>query len=290
MTDPVASESTHSDPDRATQDGSRVRRLVRRARSASFFLAFSLFAVFWLGLGQRLLIGPLVALLPGRRPRIMDLWMKAAARITLALMRAFADVKVSVRGAIRPESCVLVMNHQSVVDIPVMVSLVPGPFPLIPTRARYSRGIPGISQLVHLCGCPLITQNRQNVHADLIAIAKGAEAAAGGDYSFGIFPEGHRSRNGEIRPFMTRGLTLVLDRVRRPVYCAVVDGLWRIPTFAAALRQLSGSEIRVQILGPFQAPDDAAELPGFIDSLRERMVDALEDLRAAGAVDAAPSA
>ncbi len=175
------------------------------------------------------------------------------------------------------------MNHQSVLDIPLGVSLVPGPLPIIPTRDRYRRGIPGISVLARMARFPFVTQGARATREELRALAAAAERVAAGEAYLLIYPEGHRTRDGEIGPFMKSGLRLVLPRARRPVYCIVADGIWRSRTVADTLAHFAQSQVRVAVLGPFEPPDvegaTAKTLDAFIDTLREQMVAALADLR-----------
>src|SRR5690349_2048551 len=120
-------------------------RARRAARSGAFLLAYAGYLSVVVGLGQRLLLWPAIVLLPRRRGSLVRAWLRAHARATLAMARGLAGVRVSVDGAIAPGSCIVVMNHQSLLDIPIGLALVPGPYPLIPTRDRYMRGIPGVS-------------------------------------------------------------------------------------------------------------------------------------------------
>jgi 1-acyl-sn-glycerol-3-phosphate acyltransferase len=217
-------------------------------------------------------------LAPGRRRALVRGWLRFHSRATFALARGLANVRVTVRGAIEPSSCVVVMNHQSVLDIPLGLMLVPGPYPLIPTRERYRRGVPGISPLARLARFPFVTQRRVATRAELIALTAAADQVARGEQSLLIFPEGHRTRTGQIGRFMRNGLRLALERARRPVYCIVADGTWHARTFAKALVSFADSQIRVVILGPFPPPA-ADSIEQFIDQLRQRMIETLEQLR-----------
>jgi 1-acyl-sn-glycerol-3-phosphate acyltransferase len=161
---------------------------------------------------------------------------------------------------------------------------------LIPTRASYRFGIPGISSLIKLMRCPLVTQRAVIPRSELRALLDAAGQVARGEQSLLIYPEGHRSRNGSILPFMKPGLRLFLSRAReRPVYIAVVDGLGHLRTFADTALRLSGTTGRVRVLGPYNTPPNDVELDGFIDSLRQRMVETLAELRRTAA-EASPIA
>lgn len=176
------------------------------------------------------------------------------------------------------------MNHQSILDIPLALSLVHTPLTLIPYRERYHRFIPGVSPLLRATGMPRVTQGagrggRGSAARDLKEIEGAADRTARGECSMVIFPEGHRTRTGEIGPFMRRGLTTILRRAKRPVYCLVVDGLWQARTAAEAARTVAGASVNVAVLGPIEPPEDD-QIDQFIASLRERMSAALHQMRA----------
>jgi 1-acyl-sn-glycerol-3-phosphate acyltransferase len=251
----------------------------RAARSLSFLLVFISYVLIVIAAGQRLVILPLLKLFPRYSLRIRRAWLRLHAIATTGLARGLGGMRLRVQGAIPRESVVVVMNHQSVMDIPVGVLLIPGPYPIIPTRVRYSRRVPGISTLVHLLRFPVVTQQRENLRDELREIAEAADATARGDNSMLIFAEGHRTRDGQIAPFMRTGLRLVLERAKRPVYCVVADGLWHARTTFDAATGFAGATCSVRILGPFTPP--SGDLDGFIDNLRDRMVAELGAIRAA---------
>jgi 1-acyl-sn-glycerol-3-phosphate acyltransferase len=238
-------------------------RAPRTIRSVAFLLVFAAYVSGVIGLGQRLVIWP------------------------LALARTLAGVRVSVDGAIPADGCIVVMNHQSLLDIPIGLSLVPGPYALIPTRDRYARGIPGISPLVRLAGFPVVSQRGALSRDELEALDAAAEQVARGERSLLIFPEGHRTRDGRIGRFMRSGLRIVLRRARRPVYCIVADGATSARTLADVLAGFANTEVRAVVLGPFAPPESTDEptLDAFIAMLHARMTDALARLRG----DAAPA-
>lgn len=258
---------------------SRTGQLGRALRSALFFAIYFAYLTIVVGLGQRLLLWPAMLLAPHRRPRFVRAWLRCHARATLRMARALAGFRVVVHGAIPAECCIVVMNHQSVLDIPIGLELVSGPYPLIPTRDRYHRGIPGISPLVRLAGYPRVSQKRALARSELTELAAAADLVARGERSFLIFPEGHRSRDGRLGRFMRNGLRIVLSRARRPVYCVVIDGMSHIRTFADTLVRFAGSEVRVRVLGPFPPPSDDASIEAFIDFLHERMATTLAEMR-----------
>jgi 1-acyl-sn-glycerol-3-phosphate acyltransferase len=137
---------------------------------------------------------------------------------------------------------------------------------------------------MRLAGMLLVSRGRVARRRELRALRAAADQVARGEHSFLIFPEGHRSDDGRLLPFRTPGLRFVLKRARRPVYCAVVDGVAHTRTVKAAALHIADTAVRVVILGPFAPPADA-DVDAFIESLRDRMAATLDHLRAT-AVDA----
>jgi 1-acyl-sn-glycerol-3-phosphate acyltransferase len=261
------------------KDLSLFHRVLRAARSLLFFAVYAVFLVLFFGLLQRIVIWPLALLVPARRNDIVGFWFRLLANATIGLARLFADVRLERSGSLAPGSCVVLMNHQSLLDIPIAYSMVCRPHPVIPTRRLYARGIPGVSPLLRLARSPFVTQTRASARQDLKAIGEAALEVGRGRLSLLIFPDGHRTDDGEISPFMTAGLKVILGRAQRPVYLIVVDGLWHARTTAEALFRFAGSRARVRVLGPF-APPEKAEIDAFIAEMHSRMVATLAEMRA----------
>ncbi|HET7585356.1 MAG TPA: 1-acyl-sn-glycerol-3-phosphate acyltransferase [Gemmatimonadaceae bacterium] len=258
--------------------------VIRAAQSILFLTCYLVYLTVVMGLGQRLVLWPLITLLPSRRERLVRRWLRAHARATLGLARALAGVRVETTGGIPADTgaCVVAMNHQSVLDIPLGLTLIPGPYPLIPTRDRYRNGIPAISPLARLARFPFVSQRRVATRAELLALAEAARAVERGEHSLLIFPEGHRTHSGAIEPFMSSGLKLILSRAHRPVYCIVADGMVHMRTMADVALRFAGTRIGVIILGPFTPPERGtpATLDAFVEDLRTHMTAALDRLRA----------
>lgn len=261
-------------------------RAVRVMRSSAFLFAYTIYMMLALGVGQRLLLWPAIWLFPRHRRRLTRSWLRFHSRSTLGIAHAIANVRLTVTGSIPPESCIVVMNHQSVLDIPIGLSLVPGPYPLIPTRDRYKWGVPGISPLCRLAGFPFLAQKRMLSRGELAALTDAAERVARGENSLLIFPEGHRSRDGGLARFMRNGLRIMLSHAERPVYCVAVRGMVNARTFADGLANFADLDVRVKIserLAPPARDSDGQALDAFIDSLRERMLGMLGELDAEAA-------
>jgi 1-acyl-sn-glycerol-3-phosphate acyltransferase len=276
MTDRYASSG--SEPVQTPDTPARKTSMLGAVRSLAFIVLFCLYLLLVMELGQRLVIWPLITILPKRRLAISRAWLRLHARVTFALARSIAGVRLTIEGSLPAEPIVVVMNHQSLLDIPLGVLLVRGPYPLIPTRDRYGRRIPGISGLVRLSRFPLVSQGKTATRNELRALRDAAHQVASGDNSLLIYPEGHRTRQGAITDFMKAGLSLILSRANRPVYCIVADGMWHARVFSDVALRFAGTRISARVIGPFDPPS-RDEMDDFIDNLRREMIEALADMR-----------
>jgi 1-acyl-sn-glycerol-3-phosphate acyltransferase len=229
---------------------------------------------------QRLIIAPRARLFPSSRKRILTRWQDAMARLCMGMLSFVGGARFPALPSIPGRRGTLVlMNHQSVMDIPLVVASVNGAYPIIVTRKRYFRWIPLISHMLRLYQYPMVdpTANRQDARkmlADLGAAARDA------DVPLAIFPEGTRTKDGQIGRFKTRGLKEILAQGPWTVHVLVSDGYWeraKLKHFIAGMGRIRG---RMEYLGTFEWTDPHADPDDFLHGIRERMVDCLADMRA----------
>jgi 1-acyl-sn-glycerol-3-phosphate acyltransferase len=146
------------------------------------------------------------------------------------------------------------------------------------SRRRYSRFVPLVAQCIRLLYSPIVDPKRDPQGA-VEAIRRGARELPHG---LVIFPEGHRSRDGAIRPFRTKGLETILGERRSPVYLVLNEGVWRGRRFTDLLFRVHLIDVWSEVMGPFEPPADDTALPEFIQGLRRTLVDRLAEIRAAG--------
>ncbi len=220
----------------------------------------------------RLLVIPGVLLFPQHRYGLVSLFMKAISAGILGLLR-LGGARVRRVGRIPTSEPVLVVaNHQSLTDIPQIVLLGAPRVPAFVTRRRYERYVPLVSQCIRLLGSPIVDPKRDPEGA-VAAIRRGARELPHGIL---IFPEGHRSRDGSLRPFRSAGIEAILDERLTPVYLVLNDGAWRVTRLADLLFRVHWIDAYSEVLGPFDPPRDAAERPAFVRKLRETLAQRLD--------------
>jgi len=199
--------------------------------------------------------------------------------MTLTVVQRIGGAKIAPLPRVSGGPGVLIlMNHQSLLDIPLIFRCLNSGYPKIVTRRRYLKGIPVISHMLRLYEYPIV-DSQSPPRRQILDLCRAASQAT---LPMVIFPEGTRSKDGEIGPFMKAGLGGILAVRPWLVYLAVVDGFWRcgrIQEFGENLPKVRG---RVEAMGPFEFRKDRDDPAQFMDMMRERMCLKLREMRENG--------
>ena len=226
---------------------------------------------------QRIVVAGLARLLPSKRLAILTWWERLLAHFVLGSTRVLGGAQIQPPPELPGREGVLVlMNHQSLLDIPLVVAALRPLHPRIITRARYAAGKPLISHMIRLYQYPVV-EPRANVRAQIDAIADSARTSP---VPMMIFPEGTRTKDGEIGQWREGGLRAILGARRWTVYVLVADGYWQNARMVDFVRNVKRIDGRTLALGPFEGPEPGSDPERFIAEMRERMVGALASLRA----------
>ena len=231
----------------------------------------------WMVLGgtyQRLVVYPLVFVWPRRREALTSTFFRGMSHGILFCMQ-LGGATLRRSGFVSTRSPVLViMNHQSLLDIPT-AGLMSSPLvPWFVTRKRYQYGVPAVSPCLRLMGCPVIEPRDRRESLQTMR-----QAARELEHGMLVFAEGHRSPDGEVQPFQTAGILTVLRERRMPVCLVVTDGFWsarRLVDFVLGAGMIRGE---TEVVGTFEPPTDDDALPAFIEQLRQTMIAHLAQMR-----------
>jgi 1-acyl-sn-glycerol-3-phosphate acyltransferase len=252
-----------------------VRDLLRSLRSFLAVLAVGLLFM-WGSVVLRLGVVPAAFFRPDRRFALISRYMKWMARNIFRLL-VLGGARIRRSGRLPTETpVVIIANHQSLLDI-LQVTLLAEPYvPAFVTRTRYGRFVPLVSTSVRMLGSPLIDPKGDPRGA--LEIMKNTVREL--PHGILIFPEGHRTRDGELRPFRSAGLQALLEDRPTPVYLVVNEGTWQVRRLADTLFNLPLVDARSEVLGPFDPPREGDELPAFLKRMREEIAARLREMRA----------
>ena len=195
-------------------------------------MAFVSMALLLSDVVQRFVIAPWVWLRPSRRIPVLGVWINFMAWLVTRPLEVIGGAAIQRPARLVPTKpgVLLIMNHQSLFDIPIAVQAVADGYPRIVTRARYGRFIPLISHMVRLYQHPVVDPSASTggVRA---ALDRLQEAARETDVPLVVFPEGTRTKNGEIGRFKMGALARILAARPWTVYVYVTDGFWQVGKF-----------------------------------------------------------
>lgn len=154
-----------------------------------------------------------------------------------------ASIRIHVTGRehMLPHETYLVMsNHQSLYDIPVLFQVV-GPNVRMITKEELFR-VPIFGKALHAGG--FISIDRTNRHAAIRSLDRARALMASGTHVW-IAPEGTRSRTGQLLPFKKGAFYLAFE-AGLPILPVTLSGT-RDALPAKGLRSTPGAEVRVTL-------------------------------------------
>ena len=128
----------------------------------------------------------------------------------MRVSRSILGIKIEVSGLERidPRTPLIFMpNHASFLDGPLVMMLIPGSARVILKKSILRIPVIGLA-MRHVGFVPV---DRKGAEGGKKSIARAAVLMRDRGYSFLIFPEGTRSRDGNLRPFRRGGFFLALE-------------------------------------------------------------------------------
>jgi len=179
------------------------------------YLLAAFYALFLLAIAPYILFCKLT----GRRDSVIRLgqWaVRAGCR--------FLGIKVEVSGLERIDpatACIFMANHSSFLDGPILATAIPGVVRIILKQSVFRVPVLGMA----MRQADFVSVDRRGVRGGQRSILKAAELMRRKRYSFLVFPEGTRSRDGSMQAFRRGGFFLALN-ARMPIVPAAIRGTY----------------------------------------------------------------
>ncbi len=117
--------------------------------------------------------------------------------------------------------CCYIGNHTSILDIPILIDSVGKCMGFVAKKEMVKAPVLGYWMSKYNC----VPLDRGNAREAIKVIKKGSENIKNG-YSMAIFPEGTRSKNGELMEFKKGSLKLA-TMAKAPIVPVTIDGAYR---------------------------------------------------------------
>jgi 1-acyl-sn-glycerol-3-phosphate acyltransferase len=221
-------------------------------------------------------------MMPHRAFETTERMAKRSVRHIFNLMSQYCRVRLdyeNASGVELPPRFLLIANHQSLMDIPVAIALFPGRNLRFVAKRELGDGIPFVSLILRSQGHALIRRAGDAAQA-MRSIRRFARRCEREGTCPVVFPEGTRSRDGEVGVFHTAGVRKVLDETPLPIVSAVFEGGWRVAKMKGVLRNLGGARFRVRVLSVTRTLTAKREVLEAIASARQAIAADLEGMRA----------
>lgn len=149
------------------------------------------------------------------RDKVVFKW----ARFTVKILGL--RIEVVGRENIPNEACVFIGNHQSILDIPVLLYTSNRVMGFIAKKELLK--VPVIGYWLKVAHCVPI--DRENVREAIKVIQLGVENLLRGD-SMAIFPEGTRAKDGVMKP-LKKGSLKLATKAKVPIVPVTIDGTYK---------------------------------------------------------------
>lgn len=178
-----------------------------------------------------------------------------------------------------PSKYIVISNHQSLLDIPAYFKFMcenEMKFVAKDTLASTPMVGPMLKCQQH-CMIPrkggmTIAMNRlQNFGRQILENKKQMPV---------IFPEGTRSKDGNLGTFYSAGFRRLEECVKLPVAVCAIDGGWKISNLDEVIRNLYKGMYRVKVLKVFPAPQNKEEEKAMLDEAHVLIQKQLDEWRA----------
>ena len=199
--------------------------------------------------------------------------------IIFAMFHTYRGFRVrfeNLLGESLPERFIVVSNHQSLLDIPIIMHLLPkGRRARFVAKQELAWGIPLISLLLRSSGHCLVRRKGDALQAVRSVSAMSRRCKREGTIP-AIFPEGTRSRTGELGVFHSAGFRKILEVEPLPVLVVAVEGGYQVAKLGDFFRRFGKMPYSARFLALLPAPGNKREALATLEKSRTLIEDSLE--------------
>lgn len=152
---------------------------------------------------------------------------------------------------------IFISNHQSMYDIPPLIWFLRKNHAKFISKIELTKGIPSVSfNLKYGGGANIDRKDSKQAVAEILKLAERMKAK---NWSTVIFPEGTRSKNGQLKPFAVGGIATILKKVPNALIVPIaINGSWKLVQYGAFPLSF-GEKMSWEVLAPIEPSKKSIE-------------------------------
>ena len=163
-----------------------------------------------------------------------------------------------------PQHYMIICNHQSLFDIPAFMRFMPETELRFIAKDALGKGVPLVSPMLKSQEHCLIPRNVRPLES-IKLISEFGEKCSNQNLTPVLFPEGTRSRDGELGKFYSAGFRTLAEASKLPVAVCALDGGWKIADLKGLLKNIKEGVYRIEVLKVFDPPKTKEECTAILD-------------------------
>lgn len=174
-----------------------------------------------------------------------------------------------------PEDFIIISNHQSLLDIPVFMKYFPDKEVRFIAKDALGRHVPLVSEMLRAQEHCLIPRKAKPMEAMRYISDFGKRVIERKQIPI-LFPEGSRTRDGNVGKFFSAGFRQLTESTGLPVVVCTLDGGWKLRDLRKLMTNLKHGCYRVKILRVYEPPKTKEECNKILEESKLLMQQQIE--------------
>ncbi|TVR91344.1 MAG: 1-acyl-sn-glycerol-3-phosphate acyltransferase [Spirochaetaceae bacterium] len=199
-------------------------------------------------------------------------------RELFAVARLYGGLHVRISSEVQkddiPAQCMIIANHQSLVDIAVLLFAFPHHSLRFVAKKELERWYPAVSHVLRVQRHAMIDR-RANYSDTMKKLGRLGRNSVSG-YCPVVFPEGTRSRDGLVKTFSAGAVRRVLEGNPLPIVSVAVDGGYKVSHFESLVRDTRKKVYRARVMRVYPAPQTKQDVAATLRSAQQEITSQIE--------------
>lgn len=174
-----------------------------------------------------------------------------------------------------PENFIIISNHQSLLDIPVFMKYFPDKEVRFIAKDALGRHVPLVSEMLRAQEHCLIPRKAKPMEAMRYISDFGKRVIERKQIPI-LFPEGSRTRDGNVGKFFSAGFRQLTESTGLPVVVCALDGGWKLRDLRKLMTNLKHGCYRVKVLRVYEPPKTKEECNKILEESKLLMQQQIE--------------